>query len=230
MKAPIPCPAEMITSQSSSFLFYFTHSANSTSYARIDPAQEISRIRQSISLLESFIYPHQRSVATPRRSSDAALITPKKEPVEPDVSDKSPAAPGMLGTQQQGGLYAGPTSAATHLLMVSMAGSSLVKKLILFSSDLTFSPRQKVVIRMTLRGNKVRIASMKTFRQCRRITIAIYSLSSLLLILLMDSFSIISNIVIGFTGTLTTSRFPPNGSDTSLEPMPTVSFLQQHVP
>lgn len=98
----------------------------STSYARIDPAQEIARIRQSVSFLESYIFPHQRNITTPRRASDAALITPKKEPIEPDVSDKSAPAPGMLGTQQQGGLYAGPTSAATHLLMVSMVGASLV--------------------------------------------------------------------------------------------------------
>jgi len=90
-----------------------------TSYARIDPAQEITRLRHSISLIESYIFPHQRNVAAARRASDATLITPKKEPVEPDVSEKTAAAPGMLGTHQQGGLYAGPTSAATHLLMVS---------------------------------------------------------------------------------------------------------------
>ena len=98
-----------------------------TSYARVDPAQEIARIRQSVSLIESYIFPDQRTPTAPRRASDAALITPKKEPVEPDVSDKNAAAPGMLGSQQQGGLYAGPTSAATHLLMVSMVGASMVK-------------------------------------------------------------------------------------------------------
>jgi len=103
---------------------------STTSYARIDPAQEIARIRQSVSLIESYVFPHQRNVTTARRASDAALITPKKEPVEPDVSDKNATAPGMLGTQQQGGLYAGPTSAATHLLMVG--GTSLVKQFHLY--------------------------------------------------------------------------------------------------
>lgn len=103
---------------------------STASYARIDPAQEIARIRQSVSLIESYVFPHQRNVTTTRRASDAALITPKKEPVEPDVSDKNATAPGMLGTQQQGGLYAGPTSAATHLLMVSLGGASLVKQFI----------------------------------------------------------------------------------------------------
>lgn len=54
-----------------------------------------------------------------RRASEASNLIPKKEPVDVDVNDKSNhTAPGMLGSQVQGGLYAGPTSAATHLLNV----------------------------------------------------------------------------------------------------------------
>ncbi|KAF8165110.1 fungal-specific transcription factor domain-containing protein [Crassisporium funariophilum] len=87
-------------------------------FARVDPAQEIARLRHSISLLEAYVFPNQRSSVPNRRSSDAAaFIVPKKEIVDPDVNDKGTAAPGMLGSQVQGGLYAGPTSAATHLLM-----------------------------------------------------------------------------------------------------------------
>ena len=140
-----------------------------TSYARIDPAQEIARIRQSVSLIESYIFPHQRNVTATRRTSDAALITPKKEPVEPDVSDKNATAPGMLGTQQQGGLYAGPTSAATHLLMVNLGGASQVKQLhpyslVSFADAMLHHTRPKAVTQMILRvDSKVKIASMKTF-------------------------------------------------------------------
>lgn len=87
-------------------------------YTRIDPAQEIGRLRHSISLLEAYIFPHHRNnLALQRRQSEAPSHTaPKKEVVEPDVSDKAQAAHGLLGRQVQGGLYAGPTSAATHLI------------------------------------------------------------------------------------------------------------------
>lgn len=89
------------------------------SFTRIDPAQEIARLRHSITLLEAYVFPTHRSQSTvQRRTNDSnALITPKKENVEPSAEGKG-AAPGMLGSQVQGGLYAGPTSAATHLLIV----------------------------------------------------------------------------------------------------------------
>ncbi len=81
-------------------------------YARIDPAQELSRIRHSISLVEAYIYPHRVS----RRAAEPGpLITPKKEVVEQDVK---PSSPGVVGTQTSIGLYAGPTAAATQLLIV----------------------------------------------------------------------------------------------------------------
>ncbi|KAF8656412.1 hypothetical protein AX16_002556 [Volvariella volvacea WC 439] len=82
-------------------------------HARIDPAQEVSRIRQSLTLIESYLSPHQRPPAA--RRADTEHVVPKKEAVDPDINDK--AAPGMLGTQTQGGLYSGPTSAATHFLI-----------------------------------------------------------------------------------------------------------------
>lgn len=89
------------------------------SYTRIDPAQEIARLRHSISLLEAYVFPDRRShVGQARRGSEASNLVPKKEAIDSDVNDKNSAAPGMLASQMQGGLYAGPTSAATHLLMV----------------------------------------------------------------------------------------------------------------
>ncbi|KAJ7477152.1 fungal-specific transcription factor domain-containing protein [Mycena galericulata] len=89
-------------------------------HQRIDPAQEIARLRHSISLLEAYVFPtHQRAYAAARRGSEVSAVIPKKEAVDLDISEKlhPPTAPGMLGSQGQGGLYAGPTSAATHLLL-----------------------------------------------------------------------------------------------------------------
>ncbi|KAG6919321.1 hypothetical protein DXG01_007454 [Tephrocybe rancida] len=94
-------------------------------WVRVDPAQEINRLRHSISLLEAYIFPAQRNHTAPhRRASDASSLVPKKETIDADVLEKTVPAPGMLGTQGQGGLYAGPTSAATHLLMNETARGS----------------------------------------------------------------------------------------------------------
>jgi hypothetical protein len=141
MKAAMLWPAEMIISKSlnlaecSQSAPYKTHSSvllclwlvrspsfshNLTQFcSRIDPAQEIARLRHSISLLEAYVFPSQRSQPPPhRRQSDASSLIPKKEIIDPDVTDKPSAAPGMLGSQGQGGLYTGATSTTTHLLMV----------------------------------------------------------------------------------------------------------------
>ncbi|KAJ6510249.1 fungal-specific transcription factor domain-containing protein [Mycena vitilis] len=96
------------------------YSVRGDDHQRIDPAQEIARLRHSISLLEAYVFPTQRSYSVARRGSEAmpGPVVPKKEIVDPDISEKlhPPTAPGMLGSHGQGGLYAGPTSAATHLL------------------------------------------------------------------------------------------------------------------
>lgn len=95
------------------------HTISRSSYSRIDPAQEIARLRHSISLLEAYVFPTQRNQPPPhRRPSDASSLVPKKEVIDPDVTDKPIVAPGMLGSQGQGGLYTGATSTTTHLLMV----------------------------------------------------------------------------------------------------------------
>ncbi|KAJ8086117.1 hypothetical protein PM082_004937 [Marasmius tenuissimus] len=95
-------------------------------YNRVDPSAEFARLRHSLNLLESYIYPNHRSSQTipnptPHRQrssiADSGILAPKKEPVDPDVSDKSSNnTPGMLGSQTQGGLYAGPTAVPLHLI------------------------------------------------------------------------------------------------------------------
>lgn len=83
-------------------------------YTRIDPAQELSRIRHSLSLVEAYIYPHHRA-SLPRRTTDVpSVITPKKELLEIDPKASSQ---GVVGTQTSGGFFAGPTSAVTHFLL-----------------------------------------------------------------------------------------------------------------
>lgn len=97
--------------------------SNPSRYTRIDPAQELSRIRHSLSLVEAYIYPHHRA-SLPRRVADTAhAIIPKKELVDPDV--KAPS-PGIVGTQTAGGFFAGPTSAATHFDIVRVLSSPTV--------------------------------------------------------------------------------------------------------
>ncbi|KAJ7781666.1 fungal-specific transcription factor domain-containing protein [Mycena metata] len=93
-------------------------------HQRIDPAQEIARLRHSISLLEAYVFPTQRPYTVPRRNEPSPIV-PKKEVIDPDISEKlhPPTAPGMLGSQIQGGLYAGPTSAALHLMQADSRGS-----------------------------------------------------------------------------------------------------------
>lgn len=88
---------------------------------RVDPAQEIARLRHSICLLESYIFPAQRPPPQQRRQTDPSDLVPKKEIIDPDVVGRH-QVPGILGNSGHGlsqGLYAGPTSAATHLLVLS---------------------------------------------------------------------------------------------------------------
>ncbi|KAJ7067942.1 fungal-specific transcription factor domain-containing protein [Mycena amicta] len=96
-------------------------------HQRVDPAQEIARLRHSISLLEAYIYPTQRPyTAAMRRTSEVPglppVMIPKKETFDPDISMEKlhpPVAPGMLESQGHGGTYTGLTSAKTYLLPMS---------------------------------------------------------------------------------------------------------------
>ncbi|KAG7096594.1 hypothetical protein E1B28_004013 [Marasmius oreades] len=95
-------------------------------YNRVDPAAEFARLRHSLNLLESYIYPNNKNSlqslphSTPNRhrqsTIDSGFLAPKKEPVDLDMNDKSNITPGMLGPQTQGGLYAGPTSVPSHFM------------------------------------------------------------------------------------------------------------------
>ncbi|KAI0270743.1 fungal-specific transcription factor domain-containing protein [Gloeopeniophorella convolvens] len=97
----------------------------------VNPAIELSKIRQALNLIEAHVNYIQRgapgssSASTlPRGSSNGSvslppitspyLSQPKAELAEPDMSDQD-AAPGARGQADQSGFYAGPTSVASHL-------------------------------------------------------------------------------------------------------------------
>lgn len=90
---------------------------------RVDPMQEIVRLKHSVSLLETYIIANHRpgNASLPphlKRTFDnpSNLISPKKEPTDGDTSDKD-NPPGMLGSHGHQGFYAGPTAAVTHLAL-----------------------------------------------------------------------------------------------------------------
>ncbi|KIJ70407.1 hypothetical protein HYDPIDRAFT_23518 [Hydnomerulius pinastri MD-312] len=94
--------------------------------SRVDPMQEITRLKHSVSLLETYILanhrpgstlpPHLKRTQEIPPTSPTLPISPKKEPAESEDLDKE-NAPGMLGSHGHGGFYAGATAAVTHLTM-----------------------------------------------------------------------------------------------------------------
>lgn len=178
--------------------FYNTSSAVQ-SYSRVDPAQEIARLRHSISLLESYIFPTHRTPPQQRRQSDASNLVLKKELLDPDVTDKHPV-PGILGNQGQGlsqGLYAGPTSAATHLLVpffIYFPVSSRYLTISLSTKIVNALRKNRIYSFITQITQGISLVSLRnttvTFSHCFRL-----SKSS------MGSSSSILNIVTGYTGT-----------------------------
>lgn len=90
--------------------------------SRVDPMQEITRLKHSVSLLETYILANHRhgpSLSSHLKHSleNPVLPIPKKEPVETDILEKD-NVPGMLGSHGHGGFYTGATSAVTHLTLV----------------------------------------------------------------------------------------------------------------
>jgi len=87
--------------------------------SRVDPIQEINRLRHSVSLLETYILANSRP--------GSILHNPLKRPLDPPSAvtlpvikkepDEKENAPGSLGSQGPGGFYTGATSAATHLTL-----------------------------------------------------------------------------------------------------------------
>ncbi|KAG2031542.1 hypothetical protein BDR03DRAFT_927876 [Suillus americanus] len=87
--------------------------------SRVDPMQEITRLKHSVSLLETFIIANHRNLPFKRPLDPPPSGPPsplKKEPQDPDTVDRD-NAPGMIGSKGHGGFYAGTTSVVTHLTM-----------------------------------------------------------------------------------------------------------------
>ncbi|KAG1863671.1 hypothetical protein F4604DRAFT_1586908 [Suillus subluteus] len=87
--------------------------------SRVDPMQEITRLKHSVSLLETFIIANHRNLPFKRPLDPPSSGPPsplKKEPQDSDTVDRD-NAPGMIGSQGHGGFYAGTTSVVTHLTM-----------------------------------------------------------------------------------------------------------------
>ncbi|KAF8845601.1 hypothetical protein BDN67DRAFT_961186 [Paxillus ammoniavirescens] len=89
--------------------------------SRVDPMQEITRLKHSVSLLETYILAnHRPGVPLPsplkrsQESTPSSSLNSKREPTDVDVFEKD-NAPGMLGS----GFYTGATSAVTHLSLTS---------------------------------------------------------------------------------------------------------------
>ncbi|KAI6035557.1 fungal-specific transcription factor domain-containing protein [Pisolithus orientalis] len=98
--------------------------------SRVDPMQEIVRLKHSVSLLETYIIANHRpgNPSLPphlKRTLDnpSNLISPKKESTDGENSDKD-NAPGMLGSHGHQGFYAGPTAAVTHLALGDVSRQS----------------------------------------------------------------------------------------------------------
>jgi hypothetical protein len=88
--------------------------------SHVDPTTEISRIRHSLFLLESHLLsrtasntPTQEAASTNVQAVPIPQLPPT--PIDPAVKDN---IPGTYGRHGHRGYYAGPTSAASHLLMV----------------------------------------------------------------------------------------------------------------
>ena len=99
-----------------SFLSLFTKDARN-----VDPSTEIARIRHSLSLLEGHILLRGASGTPTQESSPSYLPTfvPTPSPSTTIDSSVKENIPGTYGRHGHRGYYAGPTSAASHLLMVS---------------------------------------------------------------------------------------------------------------
>ncbi|KAG1780404.1 fungal-specific transcription factor domain-containing protein [Suillus placidus] len=88
--------------------------------SRVDPMQEITRLKHSVSLLETFIIANHRNLPFKRPLDPPPSGPPsplKKEPQDSDSVDRDINAPGMIGSKGHGGFYAGTTSVVTHLTM-----------------------------------------------------------------------------------------------------------------
>ncbi|KAI0314000.1 hypothetical protein OF83DRAFT_1165379 [Amylostereum chailletii] len=129
---------------------------NSISPRAVDPTYQFSQIRQALSLLESHLVYVQRSAAAaasvpalptlhhhpsgPSTSPDT--VTAKYESSDLDHDFLVQPAPGAHGRSDNGGFYAGPTSAVSHLsadqdLLRELPHASIVDGLVDFYFEYT---------------------------------------------------------------------------------------------
>ena len=88
--------------------------------SNVDPTAEIARIRHSLSLLETHVlFRGTSTTPTQEPSSSNALAGPVPPPSTPTDPSARENIPGIYGRHGHRGYYAGPTSAASHILMVS---------------------------------------------------------------------------------------------------------------
>jgi hypothetical protein len=86
-------------------------------YCRTDPQTEIQKIRQSLYLLEAALLNRSSASKQPSENGVESLRQSSSEP-STSTSPRYPtlsSSPAALDAQTGAGLYAGPTSSATHL-------------------------------------------------------------------------------------------------------------------
>jgi hypothetical protein len=105
---------------------------------RVDVIKEFSRIRQSVSMLETHFLTGSRH-STDKLSS--AISQDQSTPAAKLNGTGNDPAPGMLGMQGHGGTYSGATSAASHLVTVRACSveKSIALKMLVFLGRRTFS-------------------------------------------------------------------------------------------
>ena len=127
-------------------------------------SQHYERGKDHVGISTHVLNEYNRLQARRRKLGIIDEAPPPKEIIEPDVSDKNSAAPGMLGSSTQGGLYAGPTSAATHLLMVRLFFPfPFSQSLHPINFLLPHKSKQKPAIPKTLNANQVKTVLLRIF-------------------------------------------------------------------
>lgn len=100
--------------------------------SNVDPTTEIARIRHSLSLLETHIVSGGASSTPSQEPSPSNIIAgpipPPSTPTDPSVKE---SIPGIYGRHGHRGYYAGPTSAASQLLMVSHSFKLVLPRLLI---------------------------------------------------------------------------------------------------
>ena len=119
-RATNPISTSVTTSQSSYLPPSLPLTPIRSNASRVDPIQELTRLKHSVSLLETYILANHRPGIPHFKhplENPIGPPGPKKEPLDTDTLEKD-NAPGMVGSHGHGGFYTGATSAVTHLTLV----------------------------------------------------------------------------------------------------------------